>query len=76
MGESETGVRGFTPMWTASTVRILELVLMKFGDFALWERIAGNLPYPRSMGEKFVKMGENGDLSLTHCRSGLSREYL
>ena len=24
--------RGFTPLWTASTVRILELLLLKFGD--------------------------------------------
>ena len=66
--------RGFTPLWTASTVRILELVLLKFGDFAFGERVVVNLTNPCSMSEKFDEKDDFFNSPSTYDRSGRARE--
>ena len=44
------------------------------GDFAFGERVAENLPYPRSVSEKFVEMDGLSNSSSTHDRSVRARE--
>jgi len=44
----------------ASTVRILELVLLRFGDFAFVATVLRDWLYPQTEGGPFAKSGENG----------------